>query len=137
MMTDYADIINMPHHVSAKRPQMSMADRAAQFSPFAALTGYDAAIKETGRLTDEKIELEEDALLALDEKLRQIVDSPENCENVDITYFKADATKDGGAYITATGRINKLDDYQRLIVLDDGKVIPMDDVLSIEERIEE
>jgi len=136
-MTDYADIINMPHHVSAKRPQMSMADRAAQFSPFAALTGYDAAIKETGRLTDEKIELEEDALLALDEKLRQIVDSPENCENVDITYFKADATKDGGAYITATGRINKLDDYQRLIVLDDGKVIPMDDVLSIEERIEE
>ena len=137
MMTDYADIINMPHHVSAKRPQMSMADRAAQFSPFAALTGYDAAIKETGRLTDEKIELEEDALLALDEKLRQIVDSPENCENVDITYFKADATKDGGAYITATGRINKLDDYQRLIVLDDGMVIPMDDVLSIEERIEE
>jgi len=137
MMTDYADIINMPHHVSAKRPQMSMADRAAQFSPFAALTGYDAAIKETGRLTDEKIELEEDALLALDEKLRQIVDSPENCENVDITYFKADATKDGGAYITATGRIKKLDDYQRLIVLDDGKVIPMDDVLSIEERIEE
>jgi len=133
MMTDYADIINMPHHVSAKRPQMSMADRAAQFSPFAALTGYDAAIKETGRLTDEKIELEEDALLALDEKLRQIVDSPENCENVDITYFKADATKDGGAYITATGRIKKLDDYQRLIVLDDGKVIPMDDVLSIEE----
>jgi len=137
MMTDYADIINMPHHVSAKRPQMSMADRAAQFSPFAALTGYDAAIKETGRLTDEKIELEEDALLALDEKLRQIVDRPENCENVDITYFKADATKDGGAYITATGRIKKLDDYQRLIVLDDGKVIPMDDVLSIEERIEE
>lgn len=133
MMTDYADIINMPHHVSAKRPQMSMADRAAQFSPFAALTGYDAAIKETGRLTDEKIELEEDALLALDEKLRQIVDSPENRENVDITYFKADATKDGGAYITVTGRIKKLDDYQRLIVLDDGKVIPMDDVLSIEE----
>ena len=96
-MTDnYNDIINLPHHVSPTRPQMSMMDRAAQFSPFAALTGYDAAIKETGRLTDEKIELGEEELSILNMKFKLIVDSMDEETEVNITYLKPDDRKKGG-----------------------------------------
>ena len=94
----YEDIINMPHHVSASRPRMSMIDRAAQFSPFAALTGYDAAVKETARLTDKCIEPDEYEKAALDEKLRIALKNPE--KEITITYFKPDAKKDGGAIST-------------------------------------
>ncbi len=100
-MPDYDDIINLPHHVSTKRPQMSMLDRAAQFSPFAALTGYDAAIKETGRLTDEKIEMDEESLNMLNMKFQLLVDALDENQEVSFTYFKPDETKAGGAYVTA------------------------------------
>ena len=131
----YEDIINLPHHVSTKRPQMSMLDRAAQFSPFAALTGYDAAIKETGRLTDEKIEMDEASLNMLNMKFQLLVEALSDEHEVSFTYFKPDETKAGGAYVTATGIVKKVDDYERLITMVDGAKIPMDDVYSIESEI--
>lgn len=132
-MTDnYNDIINLPHHVSPTRPQMSMMDRAAQFSPFAALTGYDAAIKETGRLTDERIELGEEELSILNMKFQLLVDSLHEEPEVNITYFKPDDRKAGGAYLTASGTVKKIDDFERIIFMENGTKIPMDDVLSIE-----
>ena len=131
----FDDIINLPHHVSATRPQMSMMDRAAQFSPFAALTGYDAAIKETGRLTDEKIEMDEEALNILNMKFQILVDSLDEEPEVTFTYFKPDEHKAGGAYIEVTGIVKKVDDFERLIVMQNGMKIPMDDILNIEGHI--
>lgn len=127
----YGDILNMPHHVSATRPQMPMSDRAAQFSPFAALTGYDAAIKETGRLTDIKIELDDEELNNLNLKFQLLVEHLEDEPEVAITYFKADERKAGGAYLEATGIVKKLDDFERLITMQDGTRIPMDDVYDM------
>jgi len=128
----YDDIINLPHHVSSTRPQMSMADRAAQFSPFAALTGHDAAIKEKARLTIARIDMDEDALIALNMKFQLLVDSLDDEPEISITYFKPDERKDGGAYLEATGVLKKLDEYERMIVLTDGRKIKMDDILDIE-----
>ena len=128
----YADIINLPHHVSATRPQMSMMDRAAQFSPFAALTGYDAAIKETGRLTDEKIEMDEETLNILNMKFQILARSLDDEPEVTFTYFKPDERKAGGAYLTASGVVKKIDDFERMIVMRNGTKIPMDDVLDFD-----
>ena len=131
----YDDIINLPHHVSTIRPQMSMIDRAAQFSPFAALTGYDAAIKETGRLTDEKIEMDEEALNILNMKFLLLVDRLADEPEITFTYFKPDERKAGGAYIDVTGKVKKVDDFERLIVMQNGTKMPMDDILNIEGEI--
>jgi len=128
----YSDIINLPHHNSATRPRMPMSDRAAQFSPFSALTGYDAAIKETGRLTDTKIELGEESLNILNMKFQILMDNLEDNPEVTFTYFKPDERKAGGSYIDVTGTVKKVDDFERLIVMQDGTKIPMDDVLDIE-----
>ena len=132
MRENYEDIINLPHHVSATRPQMSMINRAAQFSPFAALTGYDAAIKETGRLTDEKIEMDEEALNILNMKFQVLVDSMDDEPEVTFTYFKPDERKAGGAYIEVTGRVKKVDNFERRIVMQNGTKMPMDDILNVE-----
>ena len=131
----YEDIINRPHHVSKARPQMSELERAAQFAPFAALTGYDSAIKETGRLTDERIELDEEALTALDMRYQLLMDAFDDAPEVTITYFQADERKAGGKYITATGAVKKVDDFERRITMQDGAKIPMDDVLIIDGEI--
>lgn len=131
----YEDIINLPHHVSKTRPQMSMIDRATQFSPFAALTGYDAAIKETGRLTDEKIEMDEEALNILNMKFQLLVDRLADEPEITFTYFKPDERKAGGAYIDVTGKVKKVDDFERLIVMQNGTKMPMDDILNIEGEI--
>lgn len=131
MKTKYEDIINLPHHVSKTRPQMPMSDRAAQFAPFAALTGYDAAIKETGRLTDDKIELEESSLNELNAKIQLLREKLADAPEVTFTYFRPDDRKDGGAYLTITGTVKKLDDYERQIVLQDGTKVPIDDILDI------
>ena len=128
----YDDIINLPHHVSAARPQMSMINRAAQFSPFAALTGYDAAIRETGRLTDSRIELSEDSRADLDRKQRLLSDRLTDHPEVSVTYFIPDGRKAGGAYVTVTGIVKKLDGLQRIIVLTDGTMIPLDEILELE-----
>ena len=128
----YDDIIELPHHVSSTRPQMSMIDRAAQFSPFAALVGYDAAIKETGRLTDAKIELDDEGLNDLNIKFQLLLEHLDDEPEVKITYFKADERKAGGAYLETIGIVKKLDDFERLITMQDGAKIPMDDILSID-----
>ena len=128
----YDDIIDLPHHVSATRPQMSMINRAAQFSPFAALTGYDAAIRETGRLTDSRIELSEDSRADLDRKQQLLSDRLAEHPEVSVTYFAPDKRKAGGAYVTVTGNVKKLDDLQRLMVLTDGTVVPVDEILALE-----
>ena len=128
----YKDIIDLPHHVSKTRPQMPMSDRAAQFAPFAALTGYDSAIKETGRLTDERIELDVEALSALDMKYQLLMEALDEAPEVTITYFQPDERKAGGKYVSAVGTVKKIDDFERRITMQDGVKIPMDDVLSIE-----
>lgn len=131
----YDDIIDLPHHVSPTRPRMSMIDRAAQFSPFAALTGYDAAIKETGRLTDQRIELSEDSRAALDRKQQLLVECLADQPEVSVTYFIPDERKSGGAYVTVTGIVKKVDDYQRLLLLTEGTKIPLDDILELESEL--
>lgn len=135
MMNNYDDIINLPHHVSATRPQMSMIDRAAQFSPFAALTGYDAAIKETGRLTDEKIEIDEDTKASLDIKQAYLMEIIDEQPEISVTYFLPDTKKSGGAYVTVTGNLKRYDEYERLLILIDGKKIPMDDIADIDSEL--
>lgn len=131
-MKGYEDIINLPHHISPTRQQMPMSDRAAQFSPFAALTGYDAAIKETGRLTDERIELDVEALSALDMKYQLLMEALDEAPEVTITYFQPDERKAGGKYVSAVGAVKKIDDFERRITMRDGTRIPTDDVLSID-----
>ena len=128
----YDKIMGLPHHVSKTRPRMPMSDRAAQFAPFAALTGYDSAIKETGRLTDERIELDEESLTALDMKYQLLMDALNEAPKVTITFFQPDERKAGGKYLTATGAVKKVDDFERRITMQDGTKIPMDDVLSID-----
>ena len=128
----YNAIMNLQHHVSKTRPQMPMSDRAAQFAPFAALTGYDSAIKETGRLTDERIELDEEALTALNMRYQLLMDALDEEPEVEITYFKPDGRKAGGKYVLVIGTVKKVDDFERLIAMQDGIIIPMDDVLSID-----
>lgn len=132
MPIDYSDIIDLPHHVSPTRPQMSMSDRAAQFSPFAALTGYDAAIKETGRLTDAHIELDEEELKQLNAKFQILADHLNDNTEATITYFKPDERKEGGAYLTTTTSLKKIDIFKRLLTLRDGTKIHMDQIIDIE-----
>ncbi|MCD8383805.1 MAG: YolD-like family protein [Clostridiales bacterium] len=128
---NYQDIIDLPHHVSESRPHMSMRDRAAQFSPFAALTGYDAAVQETARLTDRRAELDEERKQDLSERLNLIQENLAAAPVVEITYFVPDKRKEGGAYCTATGTVKKVDAFQRLVVLTDGTDIPIDEIIEI------
>ena len=128
----YADIINLPHHELITRQRMPLINRAASFSPFAALTGYDAAIKETGRLTDEKIELDEDTKAALDMKQAYLIEMIDEQPEITIIYFLPDARKAGGAYVTVTGNLKRFDEYERLLILTNGKKILMDDIINIE-----
>ncbi len=128
----YDDIIDLPHKKSATRPHMTMLQRAAQFSPFAALTGHGDAIKETARLTEKKIELGEDQKERLNERLQLICEQLNTEPIVTITYFVPDEKKDGGMYVEATGTVKKIDEYAKTVLLHDGTRIMMDDVLDIE-----
>ncbi len=128
----YDDIINLPHHVSDSRPQMSRASRAAQFSPFAALTGYDAAVSETARLTDDKLEPDEDTKAKINLCLQIIIDHIDEHPTVSITYFKPDERKSGGAYITQSCAVRRIDEYERVVIALDGSKIPIDDIYGIE-----
>lgn len=134
-MGKYDDIINLPHHTSSKRLPMSMLDRAAQFSPFAALTGYDAAIKETARLTEERIELDENEQEALDVQLQIIREHLKEKPEITVTYFQQDARKAGGAYLSLTGNVKKIDDYEKCIVMMDKQKIPVENVISVDGEI--
>lgn len=128
----YDKIINLPHHVSSTRPHMSMIDRAAQFSPFAALTGYDAAVKETARLTEQKIELDEYEKAALDQRILLLQEHLKELPEVTITHFVPDERKDGGKYVSITEAVKKIDTYEKQIVLVDKNKISIENILSIE-----
>lgn len=128
----YADIINLPHHVSKKRPQMNLIDRAASFAPFAALTGYDDAVKETARLTDTKLELDENTKEILNDKLQIVLEMNSDDLPVSITYFVPDKKKTGGAYVVKTGTIKRYDEYERQIIFTDKSSVSIDDVIEIE-----
>lgn len=128
---EYYDIIDMPHHVSKKRPQMSLLERAAQFSPFAALNGYDAAIKETARLTNQRITLDECEIESLNERLNLVVSRLDEAPEVCVTFFLPDERKDGGEYVTLTGTVKKIDEYSQQVIMMDGTVVPITDIISI------
>lgn len=129
---DYQDIIHLPHHVSPTRPRMSMTERASQFAPFAALTGHDAAIRETARLTQSKIQLDEDVEMDLDRKHQIIMERISEHPELTITYFQPDGRKDGGSYQSVTGRVKGMDPYARVMVLTTGLRIPLDNILQME-----
>ena len=127
----YEDIINLPHPVSKNHPQMSLRDRAAQFAPFAALTGHDAAIKEAVRLTDERLELSEEVIAQLNEKINIIRNNIGIEQNVSITYFVPDAKKAGGSYVMCSGIVKKVDEYEHTIIMTDQAVIPIEQISDI------
>ena len=139
-MGEYDDIINLPHHQSAKHKQMSRLNRAAQFAPFAALTGHGAAISETARLTDylrsisdedDEIELEEEIISILNEQIQIIYENISEKPFVEITYFVPDNRKSGGNYVTVSGNVRRIDDYNREIIFTDDLRIPIDEIYSI------
>ena len=131
-MGKYDDIINLPYKKSTSRKQMSISDRAAQFAPFAALTGHDDAIKETARATDEKAIIDEDKKAELNYKLGIIKDNLADEHEIKITYFVSDERKKGGKYFSVTGVVKKINSLEKSVVLSDGKEIPMRDITEIE-----
>ncbi len=128
----YDDIINLPHHVSDSRPHMPLLDRAAQFSPFAALTGYDEAVTETARLTDTMLELDETQKEVISNQLRSLQERIREKPIVTITYFVPDTKKSGGAYLTTTGRLKRIDEIKQEIVFSDGMTVSFFMVFSVE-----
>ena len=132
MSNKYDDIINLPHHISKKHPQMTLEARAAQFAPFAALTGYDDEVKETERLTNRRIELDDEAKSILDNKIQIILEQISQRPTVSITYFLPDTKKAGGEYVTITGIIKKVDGYNQVIVLENRTEIPINEIIDID-----
>lgn len=128
----YADIINLPHHELTTRQRMPRINRAASFAPFAALTGYDDAVRETARLTSERIELDEGTKEILNNKLRIALDKAGEQPEISITYFLPDKKKSGGAYVTVKAVIRRIDEYERLVIFTDKSSIPIDDIYEIE-----
>ncbi len=129
----YDDIMDLPHPTSDTHPRMSLYDRAAQFSPFAALTGHGEAVRETARLTEEEAELDEDVKARLDETLRAVREKLKSgmAVPVTMTYFEPDKKKDGGAYVSLDGNIKKVDEHERAVVMEDGTVIPVERIASL------
>lgn len=130
-MNEYDDIINLPHHQSNKHSHMSNYQRAAQFAPFAALTGYDAAINETARLTDEKMELSDEQQNYLNEQIQLLHERISEKPSAEITYFVPDDRKSGGEYVTVTGNVRRVDDINREIIFTDGISAKIDDIYMI------
>lgn len=134
-MGKYDDIINLPHHVSATRKQMSMQSRAVQFAPFAALTGHGAAINETARLTSEKIELSTEELKELSHRLNFLLENNAAQPEVTLTVFQADPLKSGGKYVRISGKIKKYVDYDNTIVMVDNRTIKIADIIGIDSEL--
>ena len=128
----YDDIINLPHHQSTERAHMSLHDRAAQFAPFAVLTGHEEAIEETARVTDEKTTLDETAIAKINEILFDVAQHLSEKRPVAITYFVPDKRKFGGAYLTDVGTIKKIDELGKTVLMDSGMMIPMGEIRAIE-----
>ncbi|MBQ2931758.1 MAG: hypothetical protein IJE62_02805 [Clostridia bacterium] len=128
----YEDIINLPHQKSKTRKPMPILNRAAQFAPFAALTGYDEAVKETARLTDERMELDEYTKDELNRKLLFLQEHTDDEITATITYFVPDERKSGGEYVSLTGTVKKIKEYENVVVLNDDTEIPIQEILLIE-----
>lgn len=131
-MKHYDDILHLPHHRSTKRSHMSMQDRAAQFSPFAALTGFESAIEETGRLTDCRPELMEYGNTQLNQVLIRLMELLPQRPEVRITYFLPDNRKSGGHYEEINGQVRKIDLYKQVLTMTDGIEIPLNAILHME-----
>ena len=129
------ELLEMERPVSARHAPMRRCDRAAQFAPFAALTGYDSAIRETGRLTDERIDFGEETKAMLDMKQQYLSDIIADQPEITVTYFVPDEKKAGGAYVTVTGNLKRIEEYERMMILTNGKKIPMDEIADIEADI--
>ena len=127
----YEDIVNLPPHISKKHPQPSMMDRAARFAPFAAIAGYEEMVLEEARVTEERVDLDEGALSLLNEKLNMIQEFLDEEPEVTITYFEPDKKKSGGAYVSITGVVKRIDEYEHLVILTDGKKIRIEDIYAI------
>ena len=132
MDTNYDDIINLPRHQSNNRKRMSNYDRAAQFSPFAALKGYDDEIEETARLTDDKWDVEGTRVDDINEKLVLLKQAVKQHPPVTLTYFVQDSKKAGGAYVTTEARLKKISEYERMLILDNNIAVSFDDIYNIE-----
>ena len=132
MTGEYDDIINLPHHVSKTRPQMSMLERAAQFAPFQALTGYGAAIQETARRTEDKIELGDEDVALLNAKLQILADHLPESPEVCIVWFKPDDRKAGGSYTSNTGRVRRIDEIKGVVIFQTGEEIPIESIVNVE-----
>lgn len=131
----YEDIVNLPPHISKKHPQPSMMDRAARFAPFAAITGYEEMVLEEARVTEEQIHLDEDAVALICEKINMIQEFIDEEPEVRITYFEPDKKKSGGAYITITGTPKRVDEFEQLLILIDGKKINFKDIICLESEL--
>ena len=128
----YEDIVNLPPHISKKHPQPSMMDRAARFAPFAAITGYEEMVLEEARVTEERMDLDEETLSMLNEKLNMIQEFLDEEPEVTITYFEPDKRKAGGAYVSINGVVKRIDEYEHLVIMTDGKKIRIDDIFGLE-----
>ena len=131
MKTPYDDIIRLPHHVSQNHPQMPLRDRAAQFAPFAALTGYEAAVGETARLTAERRELDAQEAEELNRQLAVVIEHLSERPEVTVEYFVPDERKAGGAYVTVTGVVRRISVPEKTLVMEDGGIIPVDNVVLL------
>lgn len=132
MANNYKDIINLPHHTSTKRPRMTIYNRAAQFSPFAALTGYEEAVKETARITSEQIELDEYEIQIINDKLNIALEKKDLNLPINITFFKPDVKKKGGEYLTVSGVIKRINEQKHTVVLADKSEIPICFIYSLD-----
>ena len=130
-LSKYLDIINLPRHISTRRAPMSISNRAAQFAPFAALTGYDSSIREAARFTEQRIEPDEDQKAAINEKLRYISRHIDEHPEVAILYFRPDERKNGGRYVTVSGKVVKFDAVEKILWLADGAVLFVENILAL------
>ena len=128
----YEDIVNLPPYISKRYPQPTMMERAARFAPFAAITGYEEMVLEEARVTEEQIDLDEGALLLLNEKLNMIQEFLDEEPEVTITYFEPDKKKSGGAYVSITGTVKRIDEYEHLVLMTDGKKIRIEEIYNIQ-----
>ena len=127
----YDDIIRLPHPTSRKHPRMSMEERAAQFAPFAALTGFGGVIRETGRLTDKQVELGESDQVELERGLTFLDSQEEEHPMIKVTYFLPDTYKEGGTYVTVTGHLKRIDQVEGALLLWEGVRVPIQDIRSV------
>jgi len=128
----YEDIVDLPPHISRKHPQPTMLERAARFAPFAAITGYEEMVLEEARVTDERIDLDEGTLSLLNEKLNMIQEFLDEEPEIKILYFEPDKRKTGGTYVTVTGIVKRIDEYEQLVIMTDGKKIRIGDIYGLE-----